>query len=74
VNFFAGEEEDLKTGEVIQYPYKKHVGLLGPEKLKRIRFKDIVLRLPESLDATRLKWLSVWCDLFEVSFGHVLFS
>ena len=74
VHFFGGEIEDLGEGVVIGYPYRKHYGLLGPPKLKKIRKRDITLRLPHGkLNARKMRWLSVWCDLFEISFGHVLF-
>ena len=32
-----------------------------------------IFRLPSKLDAYRLKWLTVWCDTYDVSFGHVQF-
>ena len=55
VVLFAGEEEDLGSGRFVQYPYRRHVGLLGPAKLKKIVRRDIVLRLPEGMDAYKLK-------------------
>ena len=73
MRFFAGEEENLTSGEYVQYPYKKFIGVFGPNKLKKIIKRDIVLTLPEKLNAFKLRWLSVWCDTFEVSFGHVEF-
>ena len=73
VLFFGGHDKDLGTGEFISYPYRKNVGIFGHDKLKAIRKRDITLKLPKKLDAFRIKWLSVWCDLFEISFGHVLF-
>lgn len=72
VLFFGGHDKDLGTGEFISYPYQKNV-LFRPDKLKAIRKRDITLILPKELNAFKMKWLSVWCDLFEISFGHVLF-
>ncbi len=45
------------TGVVVQYPYRRFVGLFGPEKLRRIVRRDIELRLPDKLDARRLRLL-----------------
>lgn len=36
--------------------------------------QDIVLRLPEGILVSQLRWLSVWCREFQVDFGHVVFS
>ena len=70
--FFGGHDKDLGTGEFISYPYQKSV-FFRPDKLKAIRKRDITLILPKELNSFKMKWLSVWCDLFEISFGHVLF-
>ena len=71
--FFGGEEEDVSKGVEISYPFKKNIGIFGVRKLTKIRKRDITVELPEKLNANRMVWLSVWCDTFEVSFGHVLF-
>ncbi|XP_014670377.1 PREDICTED: protein Skeletor, isoforms B/C-like [Priapulus caudatus] len=36
--------------------------------------RDLTLSLPGNLEAGQLAWLSVWCDLFTVDFGHVLLA
>merc|ERR1712110_10793 len=35
--------------------------------------KDIKLTLPDTLKATDIKWLSVWCRAFSVNFGDLTF-
>jgi len=35
--------------------------------------KDITLTLPDTLKATDIKWLSVWCRRFTVDFGSLIF-
>jgi hypothetical protein len=35
--------------------------------------KDITLTLPDTLQATDIKWLSVWCRAFSVNFGDLIF-
>jgi hypothetical protein len=35
--------------------------------------EDIKLTLPEDLNVTDLKWFSVWCRLFSVNFGDLIF-
>jgi len=73
VVFFGGEEEDVGRGVQISYPYRRNIGILGVRKLKAIRKRDITINLPPKLNANQMVWMSVWCDTFQVSFGHVLF-
>merc|ERR1711997_223767 len=35
--------------------------------------KEITLTLPDTLKATDIKWLSVWCRAFSVNFGDLIF-
>merc|ERR550532_2957778 len=35
--------------------------------------KDIVLTLPGGRTLKKIKWLSVWCDEFDVNFGELNF-
>ena len=35
--------------------------------------KDITLKLPQNLKGSELKWFSVWCREFDVSFGDIKF-
>ncbi|XP_059094426.1 protein Skeletor, isoforms B/C-like [Tigriopus californicus] len=74
VVLYAGEEENLKTGRFLEYPYAGYKSRLGPKRLTRVQKRDITIRLPKDMDAFKLRWLSVWCDTFEVSFGHVEFE
>merc|ERR1712218_94980 len=38
------------------------------------RSQDITITLPAGVDARNIKWLSVWCELFNINFGDVEFS
>ena len=71
--FFGGNDRDLGTGEYISYPHEENI-FFRPNKLGAIRKRDITLKLPKTLNAYEMLWLSVWCDVFEISFGHVLFE
>ena len=35
---------------------------------------DIVLTLPDNIEVKDLKWISIWCRQFEVSFGDFVFT
>ena len=35
--------------------------------------KDIKLTLPDTLNTTDIKWLSIWCRKFSVNFGDLIF-
>ena len=32
--------------------------------------RDLILTLPEHIEASELKWLSIWCRQFGVNFGQ----
>ena len=36
--------------------------------------KNMKIQLPSGVDASDIKWLSVWCDDFKISFGDVVFN
>ena len=38
------------------------------------RGQQITINLPAGVDANNIKWLSVWCELFNINFGDVEFS
>ena len=38
------------------------------------RGTEITINLPAGVDANKIKWLSVWCELFNINFGDVEFS
>jgi len=54
-------------------------GLAIPdEKGRSIRLQnytdaDVVLTLKKGIKVSDLKWLSIWCKIFELDFGHILF-
>ena len=35
---------------------------------------DIFLTLPDDIEVKDLKWISIWCRKFEVSFGDFIFT
>ena len=35
---------------------------------------DIVLTLPDNIEVKDLKWISIWCRKFEISFGDFVFT
>ena len=35
---------------------------------------DIVLTLPDDIEVKDLKWISIWCRRFEISFGDFIFT
>lgn len=75
MNFLVGTE-DAKVGRkgiIVPYPAEGNSSRLGPPKLKKVKVRDTTLTLPEGVKASELKWLSVWCNIFKVSFGHVIF-
>ena len=39
--------------------------------LKAYRGQNLVLSLPSGKTLKNIKWLSVWCEEFEVNFGEV---
>ncbi|XP_076651402.1 DM13 and DOMON_DOH domain-containing protein skeletor isoform X1 [Halictus rubicundus] len=41
------------------------------QTLRRYRKEDITLTLPDNKTLNDIKWFSVWCDRFSVSFGDV---
>ena len=36
--------------------------------------KNMKIQLPSGVDADDIRWLSVWCDDFKISFGDVVFN
>merc|ERR1719348_1206997 len=51
----------------------------GPERcaaapiLKAATQETLTLKLPQGMKASSLKWFSVWCRLYSVDFGHLIF-
>ena len=36
--------------------------------------EEILLKLPENVAVSNLRWLSLWCRAFSLDFGHVKFQ
>ena len=58
-----------ETGILVPYPGSSTSEIL----LAHDGSTDIILTLPGDLTTSEIKWLSVWCRQFEVSFGDVEF-
>ena len=65
--FFAGYN-DRPSNDGFQVPNEKG-SVAG---LNRYSGDNIVLSLPSGKTLKNLRWLSVWCEEFEVNFGEVL--
>ena len=39
--------------------------------LKRMKNKDVLLTLPDTLKVRNINWLSIWCKRFTVTYGEV---
>ena len=65
--FFAGYN-DRPSNDGFQVPNEKG-SMAG---LNRYNGDNIVLSLPSGKTLKNLRWLSVWCEEFEVNFGEVL--
>ena len=68
--FYVGRTLPVEeTGILVPYP-----GSSTSEKLlAHDGSTDIILTLPGDLKTSEIKWLSVWCPQFAVSFGDVKF-
>ena len=58
-----------ETGILVPYPGSSSSEIL----LAHDGNTDIILTLPGDLTTSEIKWLSVWCRQFEVSFGDIEF-
>ena len=59
----------METGILVPYPGSSTSEIL----LAHDGSTDIILTLPGDLTTSEIKWLSVWCRQFEVSFGDIEF-
>lgn len=66
--FYAGESGQPSRNGYIIANEKGSTDILGA-----YRKKDIVLTLPGGRTLKKIKWLSVWCDEFDVNFGELNF-
>jgi len=77
--FFVGESgTPNRKGTIVPYPdtgvcydYDDDSAPLLTEAYDGT--KDVVLALPCSLDAAKIKWLSVWCRAYSMDFGSLIF-
>jgi hypothetical protein len=77
--FFWVGTSDLpeKVGTLLPYPFDgkffKYDDQNAPVLTGRFDgTKDIKLTLPEDVDVTNLKWISVWCRQFSINFGDLV--
>jgi hypothetical protein len=76
--FWAGTSQaPSSVGTILPYPFDgkfyEYEDQSAPILSKRFNGEEIVLTLPETLKATDIKWLSVWCRAFQVNFGDLTF-
>ena len=71
VFFYVGRTLPVskETGILVPYPGMSTSEIL----LSHDGSQDIILTLPGDITTSEIKWLSVWCRKFEVSFGDVEF-
>ena len=65
--FYVGRELPVghKTGTLIPHP----PGSANP--LTRMDKTNITLTLPDNLETSKIKWLSVWCREYSVNFADI---
>ena len=65
--FYVGSELPVghKTGTLIPHP----PGSANP--LTKIDNNNITLTLPDNLETSKIKWLSVWCREYSVNFADI---
>ena len=77
--FWAGTQGSPSgIGTILPYPFKGKFYEYEDQSAPILngRFsgdKDIKLTLPDTLKATDIKWLSIWCRAFSVNFGDLIF-
>ena len=68
--FYVGTDgEPSAQGLKLDYPEGD-----SESKLPGFTGEDVEIKLPEGYEASKLKWFSVWCRQFAVSFGDVYFE
>jgi len=79
--FWAGTEgvPSASNGTILPYPFEAVFYESSDQNAPILqgRFngnKDIELKTPTNLKTTDIKWLSVWCRLYEKDFGHTFFK
>lgn len=77
--FWVGTEgSPSRNGIILPYPFEGKFFEYNDKSAPILegRFtgdEDIKLTLPDTLKATDIKWMSVWCRKFEANFGDLLF-
>jgi len=66
--FYAGEHGQPSRSGYLIANEKGSTDILGSYNRK-----DIVLTLPGGKTLKNIRWLSVWCDAFDVNFGEITF-
>ena len=81
VFFYAGSGESprsIKSGsgdfQILPYPWKGEFPSDDDdvEVLGAFTNQSVLLRLPDSLPVSKLRWISVWCRLFGINFGDMV--
>ena len=68
--FYVGTSgSPSESGTKLEYPEGQPNAILGAFNGQ----SDVTVKLPSSLRAQDLRWLSVWCRAFDVNFGEVTF-
>ena len=54
-------------------PYKSKLNRLRIDFLPQREYKEetLLVQLPKDVDASKVKWVSVYCGEFDISFGDV---
>ena len=68
--FYVGTELPVgeSTGTLVPYP----IGTDGV-LVEYDGSVDVIITLPENINAADVKWLSVWCRQYAVNFGDITF-
>lgn len=66
----SGSEPNGDTGIIVPYPE----GAGADVVLQRADGAEVELVLPPGVEASDLRWLSVWCRRYSVDFGNVVFD
>jgi len=78
--FYAGTRSSLPNddgGIVLPYPFNgRHFKYQdrGIPILPSFNKEDIELTLPPGVTVDQLRWMSLWCRKFGISFGHIVFG
>ena len=76
--FWAGKSgRPSGVGTILPYPFEgkfyEYEDQSAPILDRRFSGEEITLTLPDSLKASEIRWLSIWCRRFSVNFGDIFF-